>query len=53
MGQSSNTQVRRSDGFPACPTCGSDVFVERSHSNHDDYVCRSCAGRFDADEVDA
>jgi len=28
-----------------------DVFVERSHSNHDDYVCRACAGRFDADEV--
>jgi DNA-directed RNA polymerase subunit RPC12/RpoP len=43
--------MRPSDGRPACPTCGTDVFVDLANSNHDDYVCRACAGRFDADEV--
>jgi transposase-like protein len=33
--------------YPDCPTCRSDVFVERSKGT-DEYVCQSCRSTFDA-----
>jgi ribosomal protein L37AE/L43A len=37
--------------FPACPTCETNLLVERSHHNHIDWACHGCGGHYNTAEM--
>lgn len=42
------TSKRPSDAHPACPSCGSDVFVDALSFEAEQYFCNACSEGFDA-----